>query len=828
MSDLDDISVLGDAQGHTLFGHRRFNIKPEEELCSLLVAADGRFVPEDEPSRASTGVVEPKIRLHPLAASSLTAAAQYHSADSRQVLAINSAYRSLETQHRLFRNMLLKTRDFSRTIRRVAPPGWSEHHTGLAIDLNNPVETVSALLPYFGWEQSFPETGSSPIQHEPWHWRFVGAPAIRQVLTQRNGSDRHIAIGRQNLSKYNEIDFSREFLGLLPPKRTPRDPFLTMAEYLLELRRPLPRMDCTDYRGALFETATAALKTLEITGAESPQAVLLALAVLVPLLPRDRSERVLDFQKNLARLGLFQHAATRFYGPQTMEAVRRGRQLLEEPGPDMADISLLRTVRARAAMTLDTIPPSWLAEVLNGEWIGTAPDNLRLIRLVNASARQHIAEGSLVVARCATKGWDALDRCLSLIEEPISAALMIDGEDVPANPAVPILKVRRTHQAVIQLGRIARARANGKFVIVTGSSGKTTTKTVLRHLLSQQAIVRGTDGSANSLSAICYSLVNSINGADIFVMESGLGMAGSSIYQQSNLLKPDIAIVTAVHAAHAGGYASIEEIVHRKMDVAAGLKPDGYLLLDGDSDRLPLMRKLAEKHGVKNIVTFGEGEHCVARVMSYGTDGTRAMVTLSLFGEYHHVSFPMVGRHWAKMASIIMACGSLLDMDLTRMASDFETVSLPPGRGAMIGRLGKTLTVFDSHYNANPGSMKADLSAFGEIPQPAGSRKIAIIGSMDELGAMSKAYHLALEPDIAAVGFTRIYLVGKDAAVLEDALSVYASVTCHTRTESVIRSLKDELTGSECIFIKGSRSNELENVTRYLKRYMTEQQKSTH
>jgi len=825
MSDLDDFCFLGDDQGQTLFGHRRFRILHADELCRLGPSRNGAYVFGNGEGGKSLVIGESRDQLHAQAAFSLTEAAQYLHTECGYVLKLDWGFRSLEDQHRMFRNALLRTGDFQRTIRRVAPPGWSEHHTGLAVDLGNPAEVVAVLLPYFGWQQSFPEGNPSPIQHQPWHWRFIGAPVIHRALADGLGGERYAEIGRQNLAKYQNVDFSGAFLGEPPPARQPRDPFLMMAEYLLELGQTIPQMGPADYRKVLLEAGLSTLKEKRIGSAVTPQAVLLALNALLPLLPGDRSERVRDFQENLARLGVFRNVATGFFGPRTVESVKLGRKLLRDPGSAIADIGLLRTVRTRSAMTLETFSPSRLAEVLKGEWIGGVPDNLILRRLVHGPQAQRIGSGDLVVACCATEGWNDLERCVTKIDAPLDAALMVDGDDVPGNAPVPVLKVRGTGQAITQLGRVARARAKGKFIVVTGSSGKTTTKAMLQHLLSQQTIVRGTAGSANSLRAISYSLVNNISEADIFVMESGLGMAGSGILQHSLLLNPDIAVVTSVHAAHAGGYATVKEIVHRKMEIAAGLKKDGYLFLDGDSVQLTLMRELAEKHRVKNIITFGLGKNCAARVLSYRTLNTCGTATLSLFGEQHRVTFPMLGEHWAKMAAVVLACGALLEMNLKQMAADFKTAPLPPGRGAVLGFPGETLVVFDSHYNANPGSMRADLAAFGDIQLPGGSEKIAVIGSMKELGHESDIYHLALAPHIAAAGFSRIHLVGEEAEVLKGALSCDYVVTSHAETGSVIESLKDELKGNEWVFVKGSRSNALERVTDYLLKYISKQQR---
>lgn len=109
-----------------------------------------------------------------------------------------SGFRSVKYQEALFRKAMLKYGSEDAAVRWVARPGHSEHHTGLAIDLGdeaNPacdVESPFEETPAFRWlqenaakfgfELSFPRENSRGVNYEPWHWRFIGTPAAREIL----------------------------------------------------------------------------------------------------------------------------------------------------------------------------------------------------------------------------------------------------------------------------------------------------------------------------------------------------------------------------------------------------------------------------------------------------------------------------------------------------------------------------------------------------------------------------------------------------------------------------------------------------------------------
>ena len=187
-----------DPRSCSCFGHRPYAIADENDMVLLRPNLDGYYLygsggngaPDLGPALAFT-----PMRLHPGAAFSLSAVANYIFNTTGAVLKFAGGYRNEENQRLAFKRALIKSGDFITTIRRVAPPGFSEHHTGLAVDLASHLDEAGSVLPFFGWELSFPCANAQGIRYEPWHWRFVGLSAI--TLSLANAAFRDPAISCQ-------------------------------------------------------------------------------------------------------------------------------------------------------------------------------------------------------------------------------------------------------------------------------------------------------------------------------------------------------------------------------------------------------------------------------------------------------------------------------------------------------------------------------------------------------------------------------------------------------------------------------------------------------
>jgi UDP-N-acetylmuramoyl-tripeptide--D-alanyl-D-alanine ligase len=800
----------------SLFAHQKNQVISEDLLFLLGTTQDGNYLIHSDTTGKKVSVARSNIRLQANAALALTNAAQCLYDATGAVMHFDSGFRSIEDQIRAFRSALIRSGDFSRTIARVAPPGYSEHHTGLAVDLSNEIEGAADLLPFFGWELSFPKNNNQGIRYEPWHWRFIGTPAIARALTsQKLGNSLYRSHGIINIEKYGQLSPSLHSVSAVASVEAVKDPCLYIAECLLELDNLVPEITRYNYRQIIMEKGSAFMQSLGISGTESQDALVLACEILTALLPTDRSARVLEMQRQMARLGIFQSTATGYYGSKTSEAVSQCHRWFLRSDSEFVDVEFLRLLRVRATTALQMIPPNRLAEIVRGEWIPPNPQISGLSYLANGRYVNCLSDGQLLVASCVTEGWDNTDNYVKSIDRPVTAALLVDTDHLPKSISMPILRVTKTRRAIGLLAQHARSLLQGKVIAITGSSGKTTTKEVLHHVLSAHGGTVSTPGSANSLMAICYQLLNWSIKADFYVCECGLGATGSSLDQQSHVLNPDIAIVTSVHAAHAEGYDSVEEIARKKVEIAKHLSTDGYLFLDGGSEYLKIMTEEARKWNIKHIFSFGYQPHCDIRVVNYEPQGLQGKALLEIFGIKYNLILHMPGRHWAQMAAIVVACCQVLGLDTQRVIADLEAARLPPGRGAVIGSPGESLVIIDSHYNANPGSMIADLTVLADIQLPSLVKKVGVIGSMKELGIFSNEGHRQIIPSIRAAGFSRLHLVGEEAKELIDALPDIAT-TAHLTVHEALDCLKQELGGNECVFVKGSHANDLAKITEFL------------
>ena len=395
---------------------------------------------------------------------------------------------------------------------------------------------------------------------------------------------------------------------------------------------------------------------------------------------------------------------------------------------------------------------------------------------------------------------------------------MVDQDEIPPNLELPIIKVASTRRTIGLLAKFARTKMAGKFIAVTGSAGKTTTKALIQHILSRQGLTSGPTGSANSLLAVSYNLVNAPLLADYHVFESGLGATGSSILDHSRIIQPSVAVITSVHAAHAEGYKSLEEIAQRKLDICNYLQKDGWLLVDRDSHLFPMMYCEAKNRGASHILTFGIHPQSDVRIIDCQLANGVTRSTVAGLGGYWRFTVPLPGVHWAKMVGAALASCCLVGGDVKQALKDLNTFAVPSGRGSVssiVSRKGKIL-IFDGSYNANPGSMRADLSAYESLAKTECRRKVGVIGAMKELGAFSESEHQTLVPVLDTIGFSRLFLIGEETLVIKDRLLRKDSIMYYADIRNAVDAIESALIPEDFLFIKGSHSNRLNELINHL------------
>ena len=168
----------------------------------------------------------------------------------------------------------------------------------------------------------------------------------------------------------------------------------------------------------------------------------------------------------------------------------------------------------------------------------------------------------------------------------------------------PLLIVGDTQRALEDLGRASRARSNAKIVAVTGSAGKTTTKEMLRLMLSPAGLVAASAASYNNHWGVPLSLARMKREAAYGVFEIGMNHAGE-IRALNAFVRPHVALITTIAPAHLEYFGTLEAIADAKAEIFEGLEPGGAAILPADNPQCDRLKAHAHAAGVKRVLTFG-------------------------------------------------------------------------------------------------------------------------------------------------------------------------------------------------------------------------------
>lgn len=361
-----------------------------------------------------------------------------------------------------------------------------------------------------------------------------------------------------------------------------------------------------------------------------------------------------------------------------------------------------------------------------------------------------------------------------------------------------------THQALEALGRAARARMKGKVVGVTGSVGKTGTKEALYQALDRAApdTVHRSVKSYNNHVGVPLSLARMPRDAAYGVFEMGMNHAGE-LAALTRLVRPDVAIVTAIAPAHIEFFGTEAKIAEAKAEIFEGLLPGGTAIIPYDSPHVSLLYNKAERHAGR-ILTFGLGAGADVRareMMPTPAGGTLVSAKLPAAELCFTVAAP--GDHWVSNALAILAAVEALGGDLA--AAGLALAEMPglPGRGERraIGLVGGEALLIDESYNANPLSMAATLKQLG---RETSGRRIAVLGGMRELGARSAALHAELAAPIADARVDHLILVGEEMTPLVEALAGSMAVDHVADAAIATERLRSAMRAGDAILVKGS------------------------
>jgi UDP-N-acetylmuramoyl-tripeptide--D-alanyl-D-alanine ligase len=307
-------------------------------------------------------------------------------------------------------------------------------------------------------------------------------------------------------------------------------------------------------------------------------------------------------------------------------------------------------------------------------------------------------------------------------------------------------------------------------------------------------------------------------GSAFAVIEIGMNNPGE-ILPLARLAAPHAAAVTMIGEAHIGHMGGLEAVAEEKGSIAAGLVPGGTAVLPRDSAFFDRLSALARAAGAGRIIGFGRHPDADIRLAeaSILRDGrTRAMVAIR--GRLVEVTMPAMGLHHAENACCALALVEALGQDAARAAPALLAYAPGAGRGAprTIAVAGGTALLIDESYNAAPPAMRAALQTLALRP---GTRRIAVLGDMRELGAFSAALHAGLASEAGKADL--VFCCGPEMARLF-ALLPAARRGAHAADSAALAPLvREALRPGDVVLVKGALGSRMALVVRALTESVT-------
>jgi len=371
---------------------------------------------------------------------------------------------------------------------------------------------------------------------------------------------------------------------------------------------------------------------------------------------------------------------------------------------------------------------------------------------------------------------------------------------------LPVFVVEDTTLALGQLAGVMRSKSKVTSCAVTGSCGKTTSKELLRHILSTKYKVHATQGNLNNQYGLPLTLLSMPAESDFLVAELGASKLGDVAYLAA-IARPEYGLLTNVHAAHLAGFGSLDNIYDAKLELAEYLAAHkGTLLVWGDDHKL---RVKAKSFGGK-VLTFGretENDYCLTEFEQ------RSEQALMRVNAERAIQIERFGSRHPMNCLATAALGDMLGLSMEEIEAGINHYRPVPGRWERV-ELGNGIIIINDAYNANPGSVAFALEQFHAQPK-SGGRRIVVLGSMLELGTFSEELHREIGRALANFGFDLVLTVGEEARWIGNELKLRTSSGQIEHFKDARKAgvfLQANLRGEDLVLLKGSRSVGLEKI----------------
>ena len=412
------------------------------------------------------------------------------------------------------------------------------------------------------------------------------------------------------------------------------------------------------------------------------------------------------------------------------------------------------------------------------------------------------------------ENFDGNEYALKALEAGAAYAVVNSSAKVSESDDPRLIKVDDTLQTLQELARWHRSMTfvDGKpltVIALTGTNGKTTTKELIREVLSVKYRVTATEGNLNNSIGVPLTLLKVNSQTQLAVVEMGASHPGD-IKELVNIALPNFGLITNVGKAHLLGFGSFEGVMQTKGELYDYLRRTAdKVFLNVDNPYLCRMASEREMHQDSERPDQ-------SLVIPYGLDYSSAKVLPSTV-EYPFlrielpsgriISTNLVGSYNADNVMAAIAVGDHFGVTLEEAVAAIEAY-VPSNNRSQMTKTERNTLIVDA-YNANPTSMEAALKNFANVES---DNKVAMLGDMLELGSESVAEHVRIAEMAISLGLKRVCFVGAEFAKALESISTDDGVVAFATSAELTEWLKETGLSDAVILIKGSRGTRMEKT----------------
>ena len=371
-------------------------------------------------------------------------------------------------------------------------------------------------------------------------------------------------------------------------------------------------------------------------------------------------------------------------------------------------------------------------------------------------------------------------------------SLVIVEKDINIKTKTPIIKVGSTIKSLQLLSKYIKDKYNPYTIAISGSVGKTTTKNLIYQILKNKYNVLTNEKNYNGQLGVPLTLLNLNKNIDIIVIETGISKEGE-MDKLSNILSPDMGILTNIGSSHIGNFKTKKNILKNKLKLTKYMD-DGILLVNSNDKYL---KKI--KNNKNYQIDYINTNYFKVKNININLD--EMSFNIKIDNKNYNIKTNLIGKHFITDILLAIETGLLFDIDINNIITTIKNYKPNINRLNIIKK--DNFTIIDDTYNSSYESVKALLNLTKNI-----DNKVYILGDIKELGKHSIKYHKKINHILKKIQSKEVILKGDYIR--------YIDGTIYNTNDNIIDYLSKMDMNNKTFILKGSHNLKLDEVVKYL------------